>query len=236
MKFCNKCGKEIEKDERFCGNCGNNFSSTFSNKTVSINVVDYFKDPVITIKNLVYSLDLKFTAIIFLVISLLIAYVPYKPINKIASRLISGVGMFEAAYASEIKSAIKSIYFTFLILSIVFFITGGLAILIYSHIRSSKETFMKTLNIYILSSIPAVLTILLSSLILGINTLSIMIIILGFTVSTILLYSQLRKVLLLSEIEAFISLVLVNLLSYSITFYIAFIIIKDKLEAFESMF
>lgn len=240
MKFCNNCGKKIENNEMFCGNCGKEVSSSanirYYSKKVSIRFVDYFKDPIMTVEKLVNSLNFMLTGIICLVMSMLIAYVPYKPIKKITSVFSLGFGMFDGEYAREIKSKVLSLYFTFLILSIIFFTIGALVILIYGNIRGRKEDFIGTSNIFLLSSIPAVLSILLSSLILGINTLSIMIIILGFTLSTILLYSQLRKVLLLSEIEAFISLVLIDLFTYSITFYIGFIIIKDKLEALGNIF
>lgn len=239
MKFCQNCGSQLQGGEAFCGNCGKPVEGGEVKVKSSINItkafVDYIKCPVTTNKNLVYTLDAKLTFIIFAIIALLTAYIPFKPIKSAISMFSTNL-MSLGYMGKEIKSKINSLYFTFLLFAIIFFVIGTMAVLIYSAIRGRRESFIRMLNIVVLSSIPAVFAIVLSAIILGLNSISIILITFGFALSGILLYSQFREVLTLSELDSFIALVIVNALSYSITFYIAFSTLKSKMEAFESFF
>jgi hypothetical protein len=239
MSFCVKCGSKLGDNEMFCGNCGQPVEGSPSKAAVSLNgkkaFADYFKYPVSTIKNLSNSLDVKSTIIIFAILVLLTAYIPFKPIKSAASALTSGLAMFGSDIGDTIKSKINGLYFTFLFLAIIFFITGTLFILVYGAIRSKKESFISSLNLFVLCSIPAVLTMVLSALIFGANSFSMVLMIFGLALSGILLYSQFKETLTLSDLDSFIAFVLVNVISYSVTFYIAYSIIKAQLAALEKM-
>lgn len=240
MSFCVKCGSQIGDNEMFCGNCGEPVEANPSKTPISLDskkaFVDYFKYPVSTIKNLSDSLDVKSTIIIFAVLVLLTAYIPFKPIKSAVSALTSGLAMLGSDIGNTVKSKVNSLYFTFLLLAMIFFITGTLFILVYGAIRSKKESFLSSLNLFVLCSIPAVLAMVLSSLIFGANSFSMVLIIFGLVLSGILLYSQFKETLTLSDWDSFIAFVLVNVISYGVTFYVAYSIIKAQLAALNNIF
>lgn len=239
MSFCSKCGTPLDGGEMFCGNCGQPIEGS-APKANSIDVkksfINYFKHPVSTIKNLVYSLDLKFTAIICTIVVLLTAYIPFKPIKSLASIVTSGMNIVSGGSGSVIQSKINSLYFTFLAFAILFYVLGAALVLVYASIRGKKESFMRTLNLFVLCSIPAVLALALSALIFGLNSFSVILTIFGFALSGILLYSQFKEVLSLTDMDSFIAFVVVNALSYGITFYLVYSSIKTKLDVLNNFF
>lgn len=239
MSFCIKCGSQVGDNEKFCGNCGQPVEGIVSKKTISINgkkaFADYFKHPVSTIKTLSGTLDVKSTAIILSVVLLLSAYIPFKPVKSMASVLTSTLSLFGSEVSNSIDTKVNLLYFTFLLLTIIFFVIGILVILIYANIRGRKESFISSLNLFVLCSIPAVLAMLLSALIFGVNSFSIVLMAFGLSLSGILLYSQFRENLKLSELDSFIALVLVNVITLSATSYIAYIIIKAQLSSLEKL-
>lgn len=239
MSFCVKCGSQIGDNEMFCGNCGEPVEVIPSKATISLNgkkaFVDYFKHPVSTIKNLSDSLDIKSTIIIFAVLIFLTAYIPFKPVKSAFSALTSGLAMLGSDIGNTVKSKVNTLYFTFLLLAIIFFITGTLFILAYGAIRSKKASFISSLNIFILCSIPAVLAMVLSALIFGASNFSMVLIIFGLVLSGILLYSQFKETLTLSDLDSFIAFVLVNVISYGVTLYVAYSIIKAQLSALNNI-
>lgn len=239
MSFCVKCGSQLKDNEMFCGSCGSPVEGGVSKEAISLDgkkaFADYFKHPVSTIKNLSNSLDVKSTIIIFTLVVLLGAYIPFKPIKSIFSALTSMVSLFGKDASSAIKTKINLLYFTFLFLTIIFFVMGTLFILIYSNIRGRKESFVSSLNIFVLCSIPAILALILSVLLFGASSLSTALIIFGLALSGTLLYSQFKETLNLSDLDSFIAFVLVNAITYGGTFYIAYTIIKAQLSSIDKL-
>lgn len=236
MKFCVGCGHQLEDEDIYCGNCGQlvQINSADSKTKLFMNLL---KHPVITLRELIYSLDNIKTIIISAILILISAFAPFRLIKVTFSKVIASMGAFSSflsgaenkALSQEMNSKVNSIFFAILLCVILYFVLNTAIVFAYTNIRRKKEAFIRIVKTIVLSSVPFSVAFLLGSVIFGFNALSLILIIFGASLSILILFQQLKDVFHLSDLDSFIALVASKVLSYGITTYILFSVLKNKM-------